>query len=659
MRRKVLSVIAAHLTLTALVVSQLQRAGTPIGPPAGIAALTVVFALVATYSVRLEFRSQQATFTLTEAVFVCSLVVLGPLGTCIAGAAGEAIVWSVRRLRPLKFAFNLSNQLSAMALAGAGFALWSPHTANEPSAWIAGLAAALCFSLFNLASLTIVLSFAEQRRFHEMFLQSALTGVLVTLASAPMGIIFLALYREAPIAPLLLAPIVVAVALNNRDAVAQRDEHLRFERLYEAVSRIARLVSFESAQSVVAGEARALLTGTAALCCAQDADGRWTGVLVDDDGARDTTPGVAAALAALQFGQPSQELEVLSLEPELRRALPRATEMVLGSSSEGSAAPVVLAVLRTLASGQDTPASRLETMAAFVTHAAMAIGNARLLDKVEVALHKQLDLNRQKDDFVAAVSHELRTPITSMLGAVDTIVRLDGRMNDDRRRELLQIAASQGSRLTRLIEELLVVAAVEHVTMACAAEVIDLHGLLVEVGDELHNATAGRVVIDIGVGAATIVSDTVKVRQIVMNLVENAGKYAPDGPIEVSTQLIGTDVTITVRDHGPGIPPDDREHAFERFVQLDQSSTRRNGGTGLGLHLCRQLAGALGGQLELVDTQVSGCAFVFRVPAGDATAIATTAAASRPARPSIQRRPDTFPRSAPKPTIANDRSVLT
>src|SRR5206468_868988 len=114
----------------------------------GIAAVTIVFALVATYSVRLEFHSQQATFTLTEAVFVCALVLLGPLGTCIAGAAGEAIVWSVRRVRPLKAAFNVTNQLSAMALAGAGFALWSPHAANAPSAWIASLAAALCFSLF-------------------------------------------------------------------------------------------------------------------------------------------------------------------------------------------------------------------------------------------------------------------------------------------------------------------------------------------------------------------------------------------------------------------------------------------------------------------------------------------------------------------------------
>jgi signal transduction histidine kinase len=99
---------------------------------------------------------------------------------------------------------------------------------------------------------------------------------------------------------------------------------------------------------------------------------------------------------------------------------------------------------------------------------------------------------------------------------------------------------------------------------------------------------------------------------VLINLTENAAKYAPSGPIEViavpSSRARGQ-VALTVVDHGPGIAEADRPRVFERFVQLDQSATRSRGGTGLGLYLCKRLADLLGTPLELSETVGGGCTF--------------------------------------------------
>lgn len=113
--------------------------------------------------------------------------------------------------------------------------------------------------------------------------------------------------------------------------------------------------------------------------------------------------------------------------------------------------------------------------------------------------------------------------------------------------------------------------------------------------------------------------DPAKVRRIVFNLVENAAKYATEGAIVLDATVRAHTLAIVVRDHGPGIPSEARERAFERFVQLDQSATRTQGGTGLGLYLCRQLAELLGGELTLDDPPGGGCRFTLQVPTRPAT----------------------------------------
>jgi signal transduction histidine kinase len=627
-RTKVLSIIVLQLGLSAATGWLVRHAGAPVGAPVAVLAFIAAFAVVASFSVRLEFRSQQVTFTLAEAVFAVALFVVGPVGAALAGAVGEAVVWVTHRVRPLKVAFNVTNQLCAMLVGGALFWLLEPGFSEDLDGLLAALAATLCYSLFNLAGLAGVLSATEGRRFPTMFLHFALTGSAVALTSGPLGLIGLTLFRHDVFAPLLLAPLCVAIAFNNRHATAQRDEHLRFERLYDAGFRTARLTSFDAAVTTVAAEARALLTGSGAICISESATRGWIAVRIDDRGAVEAEPTLVRGLLAIAYGRPCAELAVDELPPEIRSQLAGAATITMASSSDGSPAPVVIGVLRTAVSGEDTPESRIQTLSAFMTHATMAVGNARLLGEVEEALRQQVDLNRQKGDFVAAVSHELRTPLTAMLGSVGTMLRLEERLDGDGRRKMLVMAKDQGTRLKRLIEELLTVAAAEHTGMDVRHELVDVRRLLVDVRNDLQSTTAGRVVVE-AEDIEALVSDRLKLQQILLNLVENAGKYAPDGPIEVMTSESGGRTTFAVRDHGPGIPLVDRGRVFERFVQLDQSSTRRNGGTGLGLYLCRQLAEALGGRLDLGEAEGGGCMFTLTVPTGDVAAARAAATMRR------------------------------
>src|SRR5439155_10329406 len=99
-----------------------------------------------------------------------------------------------------------------------------------------------------------------------------------------------------------------------------------------------------------------------------------------------------------------------------------------------------------------------------------------------------------------------------------------------------------------------------------------------------------------------LVTDRSKVARILLNLVENAGKYAPSGSIELLATSAGNEVCFRVVDHGPGIPAAERQRVVEGFVPLDQSSTRRRGGTGVGLPLCPQLAGRVAGRGTLSGT---------------------------------------------------------
>ena len=252
--------------------------------------------------------------------------------------------------------------------------------------------------------------------------------MLATLAAAPIGLVALDLAVRGPFVPLLLAPVALAVALNSRYAVAQRDEHLRFERLFEASARTAGLVALDDALGSLAAEARALGTGIAAVCCATDVNDEWVGAVVDDGA---PPRGVARSRRSCGRigGAANSPRSTPRRHRRSRNLRPTRARVLVASSQHEHAGRVVLLVLRDGSTG-GAAKNRAETLSAFANHAALIVTNAVLHEERAIALARQIDLNRQKSDFVAAVSHELRTPLAVMLGSVHTLDRLDGRMTE-------------------------------------------------------------------------------------------------------------------------------------------------------------------------------------------------------------------------------------
>jgi signal transduction histidine kinase len=222
---------------------------------------------------------------------------------------------------------------------------------------------------------------------------------------------------------------------------------------------------------------------------------------------------------------------------------------------------------------------------------------------------------------LATVSHELRAPLTVVLGSLETLTTRDAALQPEQRRELVAMAARQGERLKRLVEQLLEAARLEQAELGPVREtVIDA----VKVAREAERATElchpGRQVrLDAG-KALPVRAAPETLLQVLTNLLDNAAKYSPKGtPIGLQTRRRGGQAVIAVIDAGPGVPDGQRERIFERFTQLESSDGRRGEGAGLGLYIARKLARSLGGDLVLCEasTGVQGARFELRLPLAD------------------------------------------
>jgi signal transduction histidine kinase len=252
----------------------------------------------------------------------------------------------------------------------------------------------------------------------------------------------------------------------------------------------------------------------------------------------------------------------------------------------------------------------LDRLVSLSTPTGLAIAQLRRIQEAAETSRRMEELAEMKTDFVSVVSHELRTPLTSIIGSLATLARPELPRDSDMARDLLESARSQANRLNYLIEDLLIVSRIEGKALPLVSETIELVPFLKDAVKEVPDSD--RVVVT---GApVTCTTDPEHVRRIMINLVQNALRYAPGLPIEVVTSEESDAVTISVVDHGPGIPIHDRERVFDRFTQLEPAATRRQGGTGLGLAIVKGLTDSLGGSVKIQDTPGGGATFVATIP---------------------------------------------
>ncbi len=231
------------------------------------------------------------------------------------------------------------------------------------------------------------------------------------------------------------------------------------------------------------------------------------------------------------------------------------------------------------------------------------------------------DLRRMlqaRTDLVGNVSHELRTPLTAIKGLIETL--RDGAVDDmDKRDQFLASIEEETNRLIRLVNDLLLLSRADSQALVLHRERFDIGALARAcVADLAPSVSARRVSILVEGPPVSVNADPDRVRQVLFNLLDNATRYSPpDQTVRVSISSSAGRVAVSVHDNGPGIPPADQAHVFERFYRADKSRARGAGaaGAGLGLAIARTLVEAHGGHITLASSAGQGTTVCFTLPA--------------------------------------------
>ncbi|HEX2875916.1 MAG TPA: ATP-binding protein [Polyangiaceae bacterium] len=262
--------------------------------------------------------------------------------------------------------------------------------------------------------------------------------------------------------------------------------------------------------------------------------------------------------------------------------------------------------------------------------------------KLQVAYDRLKELDRLKSNFLATVSHELRTPLTSIIGYSEMLVEgLAGDLTKEQR-EFVQTIRDKGDQLLALIKGLLDLSKLESGTMSLRKNHVDVAALIKDVVATMAPTARKKEVelaFEVEKGLPSIWADAERLRQVLLNLTENAIKFTPvSGSVRLVARLTGMDaassgdqggmvllgarrtgVEMRVADTGIGIPESERMRVFDAFYQVDSSSTREAGGTGLGLSIVKRLVDGHDGSVRIEANQPRGTVFIVTIPVKRAT----------------------------------------
>lgn len=408
----------------------------------------------------------------------------------------------------------------------------------------------------------------------------------------------------------------------NQDALRRHQESLRCEvesatarirTLHEVGREISASLHLDRTLSLILERSLTLTGGTAgALFLANDSDGRMeiraSRGLDEAAGGQDIAGGALEDLVArvIRTASPVADRFVLP-------GLGGRTALLVPLLQEGAVAGSV-AVFRPegeIFSGDDS-----ELLVSLAAQASIAIHNARAYGRVR-------ELDRLKSEFVAVVSHEVRTPLTSIKGSLEILADGDHFVAGESGRELLRICQASVERLEALINDILDFSKLESSRLSARLAPTSLPGVIEGVVAQIRRE-AERKQIRIRLHAAPdlprIRADEMRISQVLSNLLSNAIKFSREGTeIRVEALAMEGGATVGVIDQGIGIAPDDIPKIFRPFRQLDSSSTRMAGGTGLGLVISKGIIEEHGGRIWVESRPGAGSRFSFWLP-GDPVA---------------------------------------
>jgi PAS domain S-box-containing protein len=269
----------------------------------------------------------------------------------------------------------------------------------------------------------------------------------------------------------------------------------------------------------------------------------------------------------------------------------------------------------------------------------LSISGVRFDDGIVYAFRdvtEERALEELKGEFVATISHELRTPLAAIYGSAQTLQRSDLKLDDGMRERLLGVITAESERLTRIAGDILLANSLDSGRLRLVQGRVDLGDLTREVVDEMRAAFAERQDITIALnpvnGGPEVSADPDKLRQVLINLIDNAVKYSPEGGrVEVEVEPRDSGIRVVVRDEGIGIAGNEQQRIFGKFYRVDPQLSRGVGGTGLGLYICRELVRRMQGRISVESREGAGSTFCVDLPVAPVAASERQAAVSEPA----------------------------
>jgi two-component system sensor histidine kinase KdpD len=252
---------------------------------------------------------------------------------------------------------------------------------------------------------------------------------------------------------------------------------------------------------------------------------------------------------------------------------------------------------------------QLHLLETFANQMALALERARLAEETQEA-HVQAEAERMRNAVLSSVSHDLRTPLATIIGATSGLLKADGPSDPKVRRELIFSVRDEAGRLDRLLKNLLDMTRLEAGSMQLRK---DWQALDEVVGTALARVESRvgshRITTNLPPSLPLVRIDGVLIEQVLVNLLENAAKYAPaDTMIELTATARNDAILVEVADRGPGIPPGEETRIFDKFYRIDPE---REGGVGLGLTICRGIIEAHGGRIWVDARPGGGSIFRF------------------------------------------------
>jgi two-component system NtrC family sensor kinase len=263
---------------------------------------------------------------------------------------------------------------------------------------------------------------------------------------------------------------------------------------------------------------------------------------------------------------------------------------------------------------------QIELVETFADQAVIAIENVRLFDEIQDKSKQLAEASERKSQFLASMSHELRTPLNAIIGLTEMMVTNAARFGTEKALEPLRRVNAAGTHLLSLINEVLDLSKIEAGKLELNPERVDLARLIDEVigtAGQLAEKNKNRLVVEAPENVSTLTADSMRLKQILLNLLSNACKFTKEGEVALRVRKVadGRDwVELAVADTGIGLTAEQQAKLFQDFTQADSLTARRYGGTGLGLALSRKLARMMGGDVTVTSEPGKGSVFMVRLP---------------------------------------------